>query len=60
MFDVLFVDVRHILDNCSSQGLPLEEWTILFNFIILKLMAFMSLEINFFRKKYYLLLIFVD
>ena len=25
MLDVLFVDVRHILDNCNSQELPLEE-----------------------------------
>ena len=25
IFDVLFVDVRHIMDNCSSRGLPLEE-----------------------------------
>ena len=45
IFDVL------ILDNCRSQGLPLEEWTNLFKFFILQLMAFMSLEKNFFRKK---------
>ena len=25
IFDVLFVDVRLVLDNCRSQGLPLEE-----------------------------------
>ena len=35
IFDFLFVDVRHIQDNCRSQGLPLEEWTNLFNFFIL-------------------------
>ena len=32
IFDVLFVDVRHILDNCRSQGFPLEEWTNTFKF----------------------------
>ena len=35
IFDVLFVDVRHILDNCRSQGLLLEEWMNLFKFLIL-------------------------
>ena len=35
IFDVLFVDLRHILDNCTSQGLPLEEWMNLLNFLIL-------------------------
>ena len=35
IFDVLFVDVRHILDNCRSRGLPLEEWMNLFKFLIL-------------------------
>ena len=35
IFDVLFVDVRHILDNFRSQGLLLEEWTNLFIFFVL-------------------------
>ena len=35
IFDVLYVDVRHILDECRPQGLPLEEWTNLFKFFIL-------------------------
>ena len=35
IFDVLFVNVRHILDNCRSQRLPLEEWTNLFKIFIL-------------------------
>ena len=35
IFDVLFVDVRHILDNCKSQGLHLEEQTNQFKFFIL-------------------------
>ena len=34
IFVVLFVDVRQILDNCSCQGLPLEERTNIFNFSI--------------------------
>ena len=34
IFDVLFVDVKHILDNCRSEGLCLEEWTNLFNFTL--------------------------
>ena len=51
IFDVLFIDVRHILDNCRSQMRPLGEWTNLFNFFILQLMAFISMEINFFPKK---------
>ena len=58
IFDVLFIDVGHILDNCRSHWLPLEEWTKLFNYFILQLMVFMSLEKNFFRKKnkYYIVL----
>ena len=51
IFDLVFVDKRHILDNYRSQRLPVEEWTNLFNFFIMQLMAFMSLEINFFPKK---------
>ena len=35
IFDVLFVDVRHTLDNCRSEGFPLEEWTNIFKFFIL-------------------------
>ena len=35
IFDFLFVDVRHIRDNCRSQGLPLEEWKNLFKFFVL-------------------------
>ena len=34
-FDVPFVDVRHILDICMSQGIPLEEWMNLFKFFVL-------------------------
>ena len=50
-FDVLFVDVRLILDNCRTQVLSLEDWLNLFNFFILQLMVVMSLETNFFKKK---------
>ena len=32
IFAVLFVDVRHILDNCGSQGFLLEEGTNIFKF----------------------------
>ena len=32
MFDVLFVDIRHILDNCNSHGLLLEGTTNLISF----------------------------
>ena len=35
IFDVLFVDVRLVLDGCRSRGLPLEEQTNQFNFFIL-------------------------
>ena len=31
IFDVRFLDGRHILDNCSSQTLPLDELTTLIN-----------------------------
>ena len=34
LFDVLFVDLRHILDNCKSHWLSLEEWTnVIFHFV---------------------------
>ena len=35
IIDLLFVDVRHILDSCRSQELPLEEKTNLFYLAIL-------------------------
>ena len=35
IFDVLYVDVRHILDKCRPQGLLLEDWTNLFKIFIL-------------------------
>ena len=46
------------MDNCRSQELPMDEKTNLFNYIILKLMSFMTLEVLLFRKNqnYYLIL----
>ena len=46
-----FIDARHFLVNCSSQGLPLDDKTILFFEFFMKLMAFKTLELFLFRKK---------
>ena len=51
IFDVLFVDVRHILKIYRSR--------FLFNYLILQVMAFMTLKIIVFEKyKFYLILPF--
>ena len=59
IFDVLFVDARHILDTFRSQGLSSDEKTTLFKNLILLLMSFKTLDVIFISKKnrkYYTLL----
>ena len=48
-FDVLFVDIRHVLDIWKSQGLSLKEETVVFNFCVIN--GFHDFGNNFFSKK---------
>ena len=53
----LFVNIRHILDKCKSQGLPLKEETIIFKFFCV-MNGFYDFGNIFFSKKKQLLLNF--